>query len=143
MGVVIAIDYGLKRVGLAESDPDHIFAFGLPTQERKNVFNFIEKYSSNCKIDRFVIGQPRMMNNKLSEINRKVVEFSEKLSSLFHDVPITFYDERLTSKIASRTLHITKAKTKTKKNKAIIDQMSAILILQGYLKRKEFEMTKI
>ena len=142
MGRIIAIDYGLKRVGLAESDSDQVFAFGLPTQERKNVLNFIQQYSSNYAIDCFVIGEPRTMKNQPSEIHGQVLEFSEKLSLLFPNIPISFYDERMTSKIASRTLYMTKAKTKTKKEKTITDEISAVLILQGYLQRREFELTK-
>ena len=142
MGRIIAIDYGLKRVGLAESDPNHVFAFGLPTQERKNVFTFIKHLSSSYQIDSFVIGKSLTMNNQPSEIYYQVLEFSKKLSSLFPDIPISFYDERMTSKVASQTLYLTKAKAKTKKKKALKDQISAILILQEYLIRKEFELTK-
>jgi len=137
MGRILAIDYGSKRVGLAVSDPMQIIANNLTTVHSKDVLDYIKGYIKNEVVDCFVVGDPRKLNNKPSESKKLVDAFVNKLKKVFPDIPIKFIDERFTSKIAVESLIMGGVKKKDRRNKELVDKISANLILQSYLEMKD------
>jgi putative Holliday junction resolvase len=133
MGRIMAIDYGQKRVGIAVTDENRLIATALETIHSKDIFIFLHKYIKGEKIDCFVVGDPRQMNNELSDAVKFIEPFVRKLQKEFPDIKLERYDERFTSKIASRTLLDAGLKKKDRQNKATIDKISAVLILQSYM----------
>lgn len=133
MGRIIAIDYGKKRVGLAVTDEFQIIATALDTVHSKDIFFYLKDYIKNEKVDCFVVGEPRQMNNTISDSAKFIEPFVKKLKKEFPDIPVERYDERFTSKIAAQTMVSAGLKKKDRQNKALIDKVSAVLILQSYL----------
>lgn len=136
MGRILAIDYGKKRVGIAVSDPCQIIATGLQTVLSQEVFKFLQEYISREKVELFVVGYPKQMNNTDSESMTYVKPFLTVLKRKFPDIPIVLHDERFTSVIAHQALIEGGAKKKTRQNKALIDTMSATIILTSYLEQQ-------
>lgn len=136
MGRILAIDYGKKRVGLAVSDPCGIIATGLQTVLSHEVLKFLQDYGSHEKIDLFVVGHPKQMDNSDSESMNYLKPFLTALKRKFPDIPIVMYDERFTSVLAHRALIEGGAKKKTRQNKALIDTMSATIILTSYMEQQ-------
>jgi putative holliday junction resolvase len=139
MGRIMAIDYGTKRVGIAVTDENRIIATALTTVMTKDIFLRLHEYLGREEVDIIVIGEPRQMNNELSESVKFIDPFYRKLKKEFPDVVIDKYDERFTSKIASQTIAASGLKKKARQNKELIDQVSAVLILQSYL---QFQLLK-
>ena len=137
MSIVLAIDYGELKSGIAVSDDSKVFAFGLTTIKTSRVINYIDKYNSDNNISEFVIGQPKRMNDKFSDIEELIKKFINKLTLKFPNIPIKRFDERFTSKIALQTMIDAGLNKKNRSNKYIIDKISATIILQGYLKSIE------
>ena len=137
MSIVLAIDYGELKSGIAVSDDSKVFAFGLTTIKTNRVINYIEKYNSDNDISEFVIGQPKRMNNEFPDIEELIKKFINKLTIKFPNIPIKRFDERFTSKIALQTMIDAGLNKKNRRNKYIIDKISATIILQGYLKSIE------
>jgi len=133
---ILAIDYGRKRVGLAVTDPMQIIANGLDTVASKDVLDYIEKYMRTEEVERIVVGYPKQMNNEDSECVIHLKPFMGKLKKKFPDMPIEFVDERFTSKIAFRTMIDGGLKKKKRQDKALIDKISATIILQSYMEQK-------
>ncbi|MCD4791468.1 MAG: Holliday junction resolvase RuvX [Bacteroidales bacterium] len=133
MGRILAIDYGQKRVGLAVTDELRIIATALTTVHSKDVIRFLKDYLQTEKVDCFVVGEPRQMNNTISDSAKFIEPFVKKLKKEFPDIPVERYDERFTSKIAVQTMVSAGLKKKDRQNKALIDKVSAVLILQSYL----------
>ncbi|MCD4665796.1 MAG: Holliday junction resolvase RuvX [Bacteroidales bacterium] len=133
MGRIMAIDYGRKRVGLAVTDELRIIATGLTTVASAEIFEYLKKYLQNEKVDCFVVGEPRQMNNTPSESVRYIDPFVKKLKKEFPDISVERYDERFTSKMASQSLVFAGAKKKDRQKKELIDKISAVIILQSYL----------
>lgn len=133
MGRVLSIDYGQKRVGLAVTDELQIIATGLDTVHSKDIFSYLKDYVKNEDVDCFVVGEPRQMNNKISESAKFIEPFVKKLKKHFPDVPVKRYDERFTSKIAIQTMISAGLKKKDRQKKETVDKISAVLILQSYL----------
>ena len=133
MGRILAIDYGQKRVGLAVTDELRIIATALTTVHSKDVIRFLKDYLQTKKVDCFVVGEPRQMNNTISDSAKFIEPFVKKLKKEFPDIPVERYDERFTSKIAVQTMVSAGLKKKDRQNKALIDKVSAVLILQSYL----------
>jgi putative Holliday junction resolvase len=137
MGRILAIDYGQKRVGIAVTDENQIIATALLTIHVNEVIEFLKDYLSKEKVDCFVIGEPRTLNNTASDSVKYINPFIKKLKKEFPDIPLERMDERFTSVIASQSLLLSGAKKKTRQNKGLIDGISATLILQSYLESKE------
>ena len=137
MSIILAIDYGEVKSGIAVSDDSQVFAFGLTTIKTNSVMDYIDKYNSNNNISEFVIGQPKRMNDEFSDIEELIKKFINKLTLKFPNIPIKRFDERFTSKIALQTMIDAGLNKKNRSNKYIIDKISATIILQGYLKSIE------
>ena len=135
MGRILAIDYGQKRVGLAVTDPLKIIASSLITVHSKDVLEFIKEYCEKEEVETFVVGLPVQMNGKPSESVKFIDPFIKKLSKEFPDIPIKRIDERFTSKMAQRTLIDAGVKKKKRQDKALLDSISATIILQSYLEQ--------
>ena len=130
---ILAIDYGTKRTGFAISDVNKIFAFGLSTQETKNNITYIQALLAKEKIDTIVIGLPKKLNNEFAEIVPKIQGFKQTLNQTFPTIKIIDVDERFTSKMAFQSMLDSGMKKKQRQNKALIDEISATIILQNYL----------
>ncbi len=133
MGVLIGIDFGKKRTGLAHTDAEQIIASGLTTVETHKALSFLVDYHKETSIIKFVVGQPKQKGGNRSEVEADILLFIGRLKKTFPTVAVVRQDERFTSKIAFNSLIQTGAKKKTRKDKAVIDEISATLILQSYL----------
>ncbi|WP_431106644.1 Holliday junction resolvase RuvX [Winogradskyella poriferorum] len=133
MGRIIAIDYGTKRTGLAVTDPMQIIASGLTTVDTKELIQYLKTYTEEEKVEKFVVGEPKQMDNTASESEVHIQKFLEKLQKEIPQVPVVRVDERFTSKMAFQTMIDSGLKKKQRKNKALVDEISATLILQSYL----------
>ena len=130
---ILAIDYGTKRTGFAISDESKIFAFGLSTQETKNNISYLEIIIPKEKIDTIVIGIPKHLNNEPTQIVPKIELFKRQIKNKFPEVKIVDVDERFTSKMAFQSMIDSGMKKKDRQNKSLIDEISATIILQGFL----------
>lgn len=133
MGRLLAIDYGTKRTGIAVTDEMQIIASGLTTVETKDLITFLKDYLSNETVEKFVVGEPKQMNNTASESEIYIQKFLEVMEKEFPKIPVVRVDERFTSKMAFQTMIDSGLKKKQRQNKALIDEISATLILQSYL----------
>lgn len=133
MGRIIAIDYGLKRTGVAVTDPLKMIANSLPTVETIELLEFLKRYISAESIESIVIGQPKQMNNEPSESMPYIEKFVVKFKALYPNIPVHYVDERFTSKMAVQAMVQGGVKKKDRQNKALIDSVSATIILQSYL----------
>lgn len=136
MARIVAIDYGRKRVGLAVTDPQQIIANGLDTVAAKDVLDYLDKYMQTEKVECIVVGYPKQMNNEDSESMKYLKPFLGQLKKKFPDIPIEMVDERFTSKIAFQTMIDGGLKKKQRQNKAMIDKVSATIILQSYMETR-------
>lgn len=136
MGRILAIDYGKKRVGIAVTDPCHIIANGLQTVLSHELLSFLLQYTAKEKVDLFVVGHPKQMDNTDSESMTYIKPFLIALKRKFPDIPIEMYDERFTSVLAHKALIEGGAKKKTRQDKALIDTISATIILTSYLEQQ-------
>ena len=131
MAKIVAIDYGGKRCGIAVTDPLQIIASGLTTVDTSKLMEFIYNFIKREGLDTLVIGQPMRLNNAPSAIETEILKFIEKLKLKLPEVTIVRIDERFTSKLAMDALIRGGAKKKDRKNKKLIDQVSATMILQS------------
>lgn len=136
MGRLLAIDYGSKRTGVAVTDEMQIIASGLTTVDTNNIINFLKSYIDKESVDLILIGLPKQMNNELSESEPLILKFIKILDKELPDIPIQRVDERFTSKMAIQTMIDSGLNKKKRKNKALVDEISATLILQSYLYNK-------
>ena len=137
MGRIIGIDYGKKRVGLAVTDPLGIFASPLATVSPGDFQDFIRKFMKSETIDAFVVGYPAKMNNEPSESVTYINPFIRKLKKSFPGKPVHLADERFTSQMALRTMIDGGVTKKGRQDKAMVDKISASIILQSYLDKKK------
>lgn len=137
MGRILAIDYGKKRVGLAVSDPMKMIANGLTTVHPNDAIRYITDYMSKEEVETIVVGYPKQMNNKDSEAVQYIEPFLKNLKKQLPGIPVEFEDERFTSKIAQNAMIQGGMKKKQRQNKANVDKISATIILQSFLERKE------
>ena len=137
MSQVVAIDYGKVRCGIAATDDIQLIASALTTVETKNIFSFLEKYFSENKVETLVIGLPTDLKGNLSEIETDILKFVEKVKELFPEVEIHRFDERFTSKMASFFISQSGKNKKQRQEKALIDKVSATIILQNFLEQKQ------
>lgn len=136
MGRLLAIDYGSKRCGIAVTDEMQIIASGLTTVDTKKLITFLKTYCKDESVELFLIGLPKQMNNELSESEPLILKFIEILKKQIPLIPIERVDERFTSKMAFQTMIDSGLKKKQRQNKALVDEISATLILQSYLHNK-------
>lgn len=133
MGRVLSIDYGVRRTGLAVTDPLKIIAGGLTTVRTSDLLSFLKDYVGKEPVERFVLGAPKQTNGADSENMVHVRAFAEKLRQAFPDIPMEFWDERYTSVLAHQTMLVAGLKKKARQNKALVDEISATIILQGWM----------
>ncbi len=131
----MALDYGKVRTGVAVTDELQLIASGLTTVETKDLISFLVDYIEKEKVESFVVGLPKQMDNTPSESEELIQPFLKKLSAKFPTVQIERQDERFTSKMAFQSMLDSGMKKKKRQNKAIVDEISATLILQAYLNR--------
>jgi len=134
---ILAIDYGLKRTGIAVTDEMQFIASGLTTVESPKVLDFLRDYFAKERVERVIIGDPKQMNGQPSESAPLVEAFIEKFTTQFPDMPLERVDERFTSKMAFQTMIDSGLKKKQRQDKALIDEISATILLQDYLLRKK------
>jgi len=130
---IVGIDYGKKRVGLAVTDPLHLFATALDTVAAADVLNYLKQYMKKEPVERFVVGYPKNLNNAPAEAAQYVEAFLKQLQHLFPAIPVTLIDERFTSKMAFQAMIDGGVKKMDRRNKGTIDKVSAVIILQSYL----------
>lgn len=133
----MAIDYGQKRTGIAVTDPLQIFATGLETIPSHTVIDFIRKYMLAEAVDCIVVGEPRDMQNNASDSSRFVEPFVKNLRKTFPLVPVERFDERFTSKMAFQSMIDAGLSRKKRQDKALIDTISATIILQSFLENRK------
>ncbi|MDN3665381.1 Holliday junction resolvase RuvX [Algibacter miyuki] len=133
MARILAIDYGTKRTGIAITDELQIIASGLTTVNTKELFSFLKTYVAKESVELFLVGEPKQMDNTASESEVFIVKFLSQLEKQFPNIPVKRVDERFTSKMAFQTMIDSGLKKKQRKNKALVDEISATLILQSYL----------
>jgi putative holliday junction resolvase len=137
MGRILAIDYGTKRVGFAVTDENKIIANALTTVPNKDVITFLKEYLKKENVECLVVGEPKQMNNKESESAKSIAVFIKLLIKNFPDMPIERIDERYTSKMAFQTMIDSGITKKHRQDKALIDKISATIILQSYMEKKK------
>lgn len=136
MAQILAIDFGKKRTGIAVTDDLQIIASGLTTVKTDELITFLKKYIEKENVELFLIGEPKQMNNTPSESEALIIPFIEKLKKQFKHIPIKRVDERFTSKMAFQTMIEGGLNKKQRRNKALLDEISATIILQSYLYNK-------
>ena len=137
MGQIMAIDYGRKRTGIAVTDDFQIVASGLETVETEKLSSFLEKYFNENKVDEVVIGLPTDLKGNISEVETDILKFIEGFKKQFPEILVNRMDERFTSKIASYFISQSGKSKKQRQDKALIDKVSATLILQNFLEQKQ------
>jgi putative Holliday junction resolvase len=130
---VLAIDFGKIRTGIAVSDELKIIASGLTTVNTSDLLSFLKEYTSKEKVELFLMGLPKKMDNSDSESEVLILPFLKKIEKLFPQIPMKRIDERFTSKMAFQTMIDSGMKKKQRRNKAMVDEISATIILQSYL----------
>lgn len=133
MARILSIDYGKKRTGLAVTDPLQIIAGGLVTVSTSELFDFLNGYVSKEPVERIVIGEPKRSDGSPSENMARVTQFVNRWKKARPDIPIEFYDERFTSVLAHRAMIDGGLGKKRRQDKALVDEVSATIILQSYL----------
>ncbi|MFB9053011.1 Holliday junction resolvase RuvX [Formosa undariae] len=136
MARILAIDFGKVRTGLAITDELQIIASGLTTVNTKELIPFLKDYVAKENVELFVVGEPKQMDATASESEALIIPFLQKLTKAIPLIPVTRVDERFTSKMAFQTMIDGGLKKKQRKNKALVDEISATLILQSYLYSK-------
>lgn len=136
VGRIVALDYGKVRTGIAVTDELQLIASGLTTVATNEVIPFLTQYISEEKVAGIVVGEPKQMDNTPSQAEALIIPFLEKLKNVFPMVPIFRQDERFTSKMAFQTMLDGGLKKSQRSNKALVDEISATIILQAYLNRK-------
>lgn len=132
MARILALDYGTKRTGVAVTDELQLIASGLATVQTGELLAFLKEYLQKESVEKIIVGQPKRMNNEASGVEVEIVKFLEKLVEIT-SLPIVRVDERFTSKLASRSLLDSGLKKKKRQNKALLDEISATIILQDFL----------
>ena len=135
MSRILGIDYGTKRIGIAATDPLQIIASGLTTVATKDIFTFLEEYLSQEEVECIVVGEPLNEDGTPAQIAHFVVGFIRKLKELYPNIKIATQDERYTSRDAKKIILQSGAKKKKRRDKALVDKVSAGLILQAYMDR--------
>ena len=136
VGRILSIDYGRKRTGLAVSDPLQLIAGGLATVATSELFDFLQQYVSREHVERIVIGEPRQPNGQPSENLQRVQQFVNRWRKAMPQIPIEPYDERFTSVMAHQVMRDAGLKKKARQDKALVDEISATIILEDYMRSR-------
>ena len=137
MARILSIDYGKKRTGIAVTDPLQIIAGGLATVPTSELFDYLQTYIAREVVERIVIGEPRQSNGRPSENMQRVQQFVNRWRKAVPQIPIEFYDERYTSVLAHQAMIEGGLKKKDRQNKALVDEISATIILQDYMRARK------
>lgn len=130
---VMAFDYGTKRIGIAVTDPLQIIATGLDTLHPNKIIDFLKSYLQTEQVERFVVGEPKQMDNTPSQSAMHVKGFANLLKKTFPNIPVEMLDERFTSKMASAVIAQSGMGKKARQNKGLVDNISAIILLQSWM----------
>ncbi|MBO7255609.1 MAG: Holliday junction resolvase RuvX [Paludibacteraceae bacterium] len=136
MARIVGIDFGEKRVGIASTDPLQIIANGVTTLPPNEAIDFLKKFVLENEVELFVVGKPKTLSNEPAAVLEMVEKFVEVLKAKIPTIPVEFVDERFTSVLAQRTMIDGGLKKKERQNKALVDKISATIILQTYLESK-------
>ncbi|MBQ3631819.1 MAG: Holliday junction resolvase RuvX [Prevotella sp.] len=137
MARIISIDYGRKRTGLAVTDPLQLIAGGLATVSTSELFEWLKAYIAKEPVERLVIGEPLQPNGAPSENLARVQQFVNRWRKAVPEIPIEYYDERFTSVLAHQAMLDGGLKKKARQNKALVDEISATILLQDYMRSKK------
>lgn len=137
MSQILAMDYGAKRTGIAVTDDMQIIASGLTTVATESLLDFLDDYLKKEKVELFLIGEPKQRDNTPSEVEFEIRPFLKRLNSRFPDIPIERVDERFTSKMAFQSMIDSGLSKGKRRNRALVDEISATLILQSYMSQKK------
>lgn len=133
---ILSIDYGKRRTGIAVTDPMQIIANGLTTVETKDLIKFLKDYFDKEEVERVVVGLPTQTNGQPSENQQRVRQFATNFQKQFPNKPLDFYDERFTSVLAHQTMLESGMGRQRRRDKALVDEISACIILQSYMESK-------
>lgn len=133
MSKIVALDFGIKRIGVAMTDDLNIIASGLDTVSNENILSFLKNLTIKNKIDTIVIGKPLQKNNQPSDIEVEILKFINVLKNNFPLIKLDRYDERFTSVIAKKVIVESGINKTKRRNKSLVDKISATIILQSYL----------
>ena len=133
---VLSIDYGVRRTGIAVTDPLQIIAGGLTTVQTHTLFDFLKDYFQKEPVERVVVGLPKQTNGRDSENYSRVQGFVKKFKSVYPEIPVELWDERYTSVLAHRTILDSGIGKKARQNKELVDEVSAVIILQGWMEAR-------
>ena len=133
MSKIVALDFGIKRIGVAMTDDLNIIASGLDTVSNENILSFLKNLTIKNKIDTIVIGKPLQKNNQPSDIEVEILKFINILKNNFPLIKLERYDERFTSVIAKKVILESGINKTKRRNKSLVDKISATIILQSYL----------
>lgn len=139
MGCLVAIDYGEKRTGIAHTDSLQLIASGLTTLPSIESIEFLQQYLLDNEVEAIIIGQPRQKDGTFSSIEKQILKFISTLKKKLPNVRVIRHDERFTSKLASQVIMDSGLKKRRRRNKSIIDKISATIILQSYLELKSYQ----
>lgn len=137
MARILSIDYGRKRTGLAVTDPLQIIAGGLATVSTSELFDWLKRYVEQEAVERIVIGEPRQMDGSPSENLARVQQFVNRWRNVMPNIPIEMFDERFTSVLAHQAMLDGGLKKKARQNKALVDEISATIILEDYMRSRK------
>ena len=137
MSRILAIDYGIKRTGIAVTDEMQMIAFGLTTISSETAIAFLKDYFSKEKVERVIVGEPKQMDGTPSQSAEIINAFVAKFKVAFPEMILERVDERFTSKMAFQTMIDSGLKKKQRQNKALVDEIAATIILQDYLRYKK------
>lgn len=140
MARIMAIDYGRKRTGVAVTDSLQMIANGLATVPSGELVKFLQEYTSKESVELIVVGQPKQMNNEPSENMRYVQAFVTHLKRTLPEIPVEYYDERFTSVMAHKAMLEGGLRKKKRQEKALVDEISAVIILQAYLESRKYRL---
>lgn len=140
MGRILAIDYGVRRTGLAVTDSMQIIANGLTTVDTRELIPFLQGYIRQEAVDAFVVGLPRQTNGRDSDNLPRVRSFVGQLKKTIPGIPVEWWDERYTSVMAHQAMLESGIRRKARQNKALVDEISACIILQGYMESKRYKL---
>ncbi len=140
MGRILAIDYGVRRTGIAVTDSLQIIANGLTTVETKQLLPFLKDYGAREAVELFVVGLPKQTNGRDSDNLPRVRSFVGQLKKALPDIPVEWWDERYTSVMAHQVMLESGIGRKARQNKALVDEISACIILQGYMESKRMRL---
>lgn len=140
MARILAIDYGVKRVGIAVSDELQIIASGLITVAEGELIAFLKDYIAKESVGTLVVGEPKHLDNRPADIEKNILKLVNKLTAQFPEIPIHRVDERFTSKMAFQTMIDSGLKKKARQNKALVDEISATIILQSYMDSLQYKL---